>query len=134
MSTPSTTTNAAAVAPGAAPAYFTGIDYHKRYSVYCVLNAAGEIQARGRIEHAAPDDFAVLVKQWPGRLVFEASMNWHWLYELLERDMKAEDIVLANAYKTRIIAEAQVKTDKVDAFILAQLLRVNFIPALHIPA
>lgn len=116
------------------PEYFIGLDYHKRYSVYCILNAAGQIQARGRIEHAAPDEFAALVKKWPGRLVFEASMNWHWLYELLERSMKAEDIVLANAYKTRIIAEAQVKTDKVDALILAQLLRVNFIPAVHIPA
>jgi transposase len=126
MNTPSTLT--------ASPAYFTGIDYHKRYSVYCVLNATGQIQARGRIEHAAPQEFAALVRKWPGRVVFEACMNWHWLYELLEQSLKAEDIVLANAYKTRIIAEAQVKTDKVDAFILAQLLRVNFIPAVHIPA
>ena len=116
------------------PEYFIGIDYHKRYSVYCVLNAAGRIQARGRIEHARPDEFAALVRKWPGRVVFEASMNWHWLYELLERSMKSEDIVLANPYKTRIIAEAQVKTDKVDAFILAQLLRADFIPAVHIPA
>ena len=120
--------------PTSSPEYFIGLDYHKRYSVYCVLNSAGQIQARGRIEHATPDAFGALVKQWPGRLVFEASMNWHWLYELLERSMKADDIVLANAYKTRIIAEAQVKTDKVDALILAQLLRINFIPAVHIPA
>jgi hypothetical protein len=35
--------------------------------------------------------------------------------------MDGKDIVLANPYKTRTIAEAQVKTDKVDAFILAQL-------------
>jgi transposase len=46
--------------------------------------------------------------------------------------MAAEDIVLANPYKTRIIAEAQVKTDKVDAFILAQLLRGNLISSVHI--
>jgi len=29
--------------------------------------------------------------------------------------MDADAIVLANPYKTRIIAEAQVKTDKVDS-------------------
>ena len=116
------------------PVYFTGIDYHKRYSVYCVLDAAGAVQARGRIEHSTPEAFAALVKQWPGRVVFEACMNWHWLFELLERAMPAKDIVLANPYKTRIIAEAQIKTDKVDAFILAQLLRVDFIPSVHIPA
>lgn len=111
-----------------------GIDYHKRYSVYCVVDAAGQIQARGRIEHATPSEFAALVKKWPGRVVFEASMNWHWLYELLEREMPAKDILLANPFRTRIIAEAQVKTDKVDAHILAQLLRVGMIAQVHIPA
>jgi transposase len=131
-----TTTHAsppASTTPSTKAEYFTGIDYHKRYSVYCVLDGAGQIQERGRIEHGASEGFAALVEKWPGRVVFEACMNWHWLYELLEESMRAEDIVLANAYKTRIIAEAQVKTDKVDAFILAQLLRVNFIPAVHIP-
>jgi transposase len=114
--------------------FFTGIDYHKRYSVYCVLNAAGQIQERGRIEHARPEGFGTLVRKWPGRVVFEASMNWHWLYELLEREMAGEDILLANPFKTRIIAEAQVKTDKVDAEILARLLRADLIASVHIPA
>jgi transposase len=60
-------------------------------------------------------------------------MNWHWLYEVLEEEMEEGNIVLANPFKTRIIAEAQVKTDKIDAFILAQLLRVNLISSVHIP-
>ena len=120
--------------PSTAAQYSIGIDYHKRYSVYCVLDAAGEIQARGRILHATPGEFAALVTKWPGRVVFEASMNWHWLYELLEREMPAEDILLAHPYKTRIIAETQVKTDKVDAHILAQLLRINWVAQVHIPA
>jgi transposase len=112
---------------------FIGIDYHKRYSVFCVIDAEGAVVQRGRIEHAQPGAFVALVKRWPGsRVVFEAGMNWHWLYEILEGEMAAEDIVLANPYKTRIIAEAQVKTDKVDAFILAQLLRGNLISSVHI--
>ena len=60
-------------------------------------------------------------------------MNWHWLYEILEQAMPEEDLVLANPYKTRIIAEAQVKTDKEDARILAQLLRADFVSPVHIP-
>lgn len=112
---------------------FIGIDYHKRYSVYCVVDGQGEVRERGRIEHAQPGGFLALVRRWRGcRVVFEASMNWHWLYEILERQMDADAIVLANPYKTRIIAEAQVKTDKVDAFILAQLLRGNLISSVHI--
>jgi transposase len=114
--------------------FFIGIDYHKRYSVYCVLDSGGQIQERGRIEHRTPERFAALLKKWPGRIVFEASMNWHWLYELLEREVAAENILLANPFKTRIIAEAQVKTDKVDAEILARLLRAELIACVHIPA
>lgn len=112
---------------------YIGLDYHKRYSVYCVVDEEGEIVERGRIEHSAPEGFRALVRRWPScRLAFEASMNWCWLYDILESELPCADIVLANPYKTRIIAEAQIKTDKVDAFILAQLLRGNLISSVHI--
>ena len=35
---------------------------------------------------------------------------------------------MSNTHKSRAIAEAKVKTDKVDARILAQLLAVEFLP------
>ena len=112
---------------------FIGIDYHKRYSVFCVLDAQGLVLERGRIDHLCPEQFVALVRRWPGcRVVFEACMNWHWLLEILEEAMPREDIVLANPFKTRIIAEAQIKTDKVDARILADLLRGNLIARVHI--
>jgi transposase len=47
--------------------------------------------------------------------------------------MDVSQIVLANAFKTRIIAEAQVKTDKIDARILAQLLRAGLVSTVHMP-
>jgi predicted NBD/HSP70 family sugar kinase len=80
---------------------YIGIDYHKHYSVYCVIDERGEELDRGRIEHVDPGDFVVLVKRWRDcRVVFEASMNWHWLYEILEEEMEAGRIVLTNPYKT----------------------------------
>jgi transposase len=112
---------------------FIGIDYHKRYSVFCVLDARGEVMERGRIDHLYPEQFIGLVRRWPGsRVVFEACMNWQWLLEILEEVMPREDIVLANPFKTRIIAEAQIKTDKVDARILADLLRGNLVSSVHL--
>lgn len=115
-------------------ATFIGIDYHKRYSIYQAIDAAGADLGKGRIEHHSPQDFATLIKRWPNpRVVFEASMNWHWLYEVLERSMPGEHITLANPFKTRIIAEAQVKTDKIDARILALLLRAGLVSTVHIP-
>ena len=98
---------------------FIGIDFRKRYSVYHVLDEAGKDFAKGRIEHTTPDEFGKLVKRWPGfRVTFDATMNWYWLFELLEAHLPAEDIVMANPFKTRIIAEAQVKTDKVEEHFL----------------
>lgn len=115
-------------------ATFIGIDFHKRYSVYHVIDAAGRDLAQGRIDHRCPWEFATLVQRWsPVRVVFEASMNWHWLFEILEEAVPAEHITLANPFKTRIIAEAQVKTDKIDARVLALLLRAGLICAVHIP-
>jgi transposase len=112
---------------------FIGIDYHKRYSVFCVLDAQGMILDRGRIDHLCPEQFVWLVRRWPGcRVVFEACMNWHWLLEILEEVMPREDIVLANPFKTGIRAEAQIKTDKVDARILGDLLRANLIAKVQI--
>jgi transposase len=42
-------------------------------------------------------------------------------------------VVVSNPRKTRAIAEAKVKTDKVDARILAQLLAADFLPGTWVP-
>ena len=42
-------------------------------------------------------------------------------------------MVVSNPSKTRAIAEAKVKTDKVDARILAQLLAADFLPPVWLP-
>ena len=42
-------------------------------------------------------------------------------------------IKVANAYKVKLIAEAKIKTDKVDANILSDLLRTDFVAEVYIP-
>jgi hypothetical protein len=42
-------------------------------------------------------------------------------------------VVVSNPVKTRIIAAAKIKMDKVDAEILAQLLRCNYLPKVWAP-
>ena len=67
---------------------FIGIDYHKAYSVYSVVDAQGSSLGHGRIDHARAEDFRALVRRWPGcRVVFEAGMNRHWLFEILESEL-----------------------------------------------
>jgi hypothetical protein len=42
---------------------FIGIDYHKAYSVYSVLDLQGDSLGQGRIDHAHPEDFRALVRR-----------------------------------------------------------------------
>jgi transposase len=43
------------------------------------------------------------------------------------------DTILANPYKTKIIAEAKIKSDKLDARILADLLRADLVYESYVP-
>ena len=44
-----------------------------------------------------------------------------------------EEVVLAHPLKTRLIADAQIKTDRLDARAMATLLRGNLVARAHIP-
>lgn len=68
----------------------------------------------------------------PRSAVFESSRDWTVLYDDLVN--LVDEVHLANPYKVRIIAEAKIKTDKIDSEILAHLLRCNMIPEAHIPS
>jgi transposase len=57
---------------------------------------------------------------------------WINMYEALERQ-NGIDISLANPLKTRAIAEARIKYDKLDASILADLARADLISKCYVP-
>ncbi|MCO5060903.1 MAG: IS110 family transposase [Kiritimatiellae bacterium] len=96
------------------------------------MNEAGTILAEERIDHAFPERFAELIgKHTPAQVAFEATMNWGWLHEILEAIAGIERIVMANPLHVRLIAAAQVKTDKVDARKLANSPFSE--PSPHIP-
>src|SRR5690606_35519345 len=67
----------------------------------------------------------------PCRAVFEASMNWHILHDILAAIPGITEVVMAHPHKVRIICDAQIKNDKVDAMRLAQLLRLDMVPRAH---
>jgi transposase len=66
------------------------------------------------------------------QVVMESTANlWLPLYEAI--DNKNIKVVLANPMKTKAIASAKVKTDKVDARILAHLLRADLVAESYVP-
>jgi transposase len=65
------------------------------------------------------------------KAVLEASYGWGPMYDWL--DEVAEEVVLAHPLKVRAIAEARIKTDKIDSQTLAHLLRADLVPAAYAP-
>jgi transposase len=64
-------------------------------------------------------------------VAMEASYAWEPVYELLERmGLKTH---LAHPMKTRIIADAKLKTDMKDSEALARLLQLNWLPEAYVP-
>ena len=59
-------------------------------------------------------------------VALEATCNTHAIAKLLEGQVAR--VVISNPQKTRAIAEAKVKTDKVDAAVLAELLACDYLP------
>jgi len=115
--------------------YYAGIDYHKRCSFVSIQDEAGKIVLERQVPHNNPLMFEEIIREvgGPVAVVYEAGLNWTWLYEVLEKIGDVKSITLANAYKVRLIAEAQIKTDKIDARKLALLLRLGVVPVCHIP-
>jgi transposase len=67
-----------------------------------------------------------------GKLWIEASSYWYPVCDFLEE--RGIEMVLSHPGKTRIIAEAKIKTDKIDSGTLAKLLRADFLPQSYIPS
>jgi transposase len=66
------------------------------------------------------------------KAVVESTGNlWIPIHDRLEE--RGVDVALSNPSKTRLIAEAKVKTDKVDARTLAALLRADMLPTCYVP-
>jgi transposase len=53
------------------------------------------------------------------------------MYDMLEEAF--DEVKLAHPLKTKAIASARIKTDKIDARILAHLLRSDLIPEAYVP-
>jgi len=93
------------------------------------MDGDGGIVEKSRIktEKEAIEDF---FSDKEGRVVMESTGIWEYVYELIEG--KGLEVYLANPLKVRAIAEAKIKTDKIDSEILAHLLRANLLPTVWI--
>jgi transposase len=103
-----------------------GMDVHRSFAQIAVV-ADGLCRDEGRIG-VRPEDLRAWAETLDGddQIALEATTNSDAIATML-RPLVAR-VVVSNPRKTRAIAEAKVKTDKVDARILAQLLAADFLP------
>jgi len=112
---------------------YVGLDVHKRFIEVCILDSRGKVVFRGKTscEREELQRFAVSTLKPKDRVALESTTNTWPVVEIL-RPFVAQ-VVVGNPLKTKAIAEAKVKTDKVDAEVLAQLLRCEYLPAVWQP-
>ena len=111
--------------------YYVGLDIHKTFCHATIMAEDGTIVKSGRIEANEKKLQQFFIGIENAEVVIEASGMWEPYYNLLER--LGYQVVLSHPLKTRVIAEARVKTDKIDSQILAHLLRADLLPRSYIP-
>lgn len=112
--------------------YYIGMDIHKKHSSVAVTDEEGCLVETRKVNHLYREELTRYFGQFPSgtQVAMEATCGWSWLSELLQG--LSLEVKLAHPSKVRIIAESQIKTDKVDAKVLAHLLRTNFLPEAYL--
>lgn len=92
----------------------------------------GHVEQRGRVP-TTPDALRAFARTLrpTDAVVLEATCNTYAIVRLLQQHTGR--VVVSNPVKTRAIAEARIKTDKVDAEVLARLLAGGWLPDVWVP-
>lgn len=113
---------------------YVGIDLHKHLLVACFLDEQGNVLQQVKIEavtHASVEGFCRSRLRAEDQVALEVTTN-SWAVARLIQPHVAR-VVVSNPMATKAIAQAKVKTDKVDSYVLAQLLRLDFLPSVWAP-
>jgi transposase len=107
-----------------------GLDVHREFAQVAIWQD-GLVRQAGRIA-TTPEALRVFADSLApsDEVALEATGNTHAIVRLLQD--RVARVVVSNPQKTRAIAEARVKTDKVDAAILAQLLAADYLPGVWV--
>lgn len=111
--------------------YFAGIDLHRQDVVIAIEDQAGPVGKPRRFSCREPEAIAdYLAEKRPFCAVVEASSGYRWLHDLLS---PLGTVMLAHPRRLRAIVDGRAKTDKLDAALLAKLLRAGLIPFAYVP-
>ena len=100
---------------------YCGIDLHTNNMVNVAINSNGEVIREAKLptsRRSLEDFFGTF--EGPVKAVVECTSNWYWLSDWCRAN--GVELTLAHAKMVKAISYAKVKTDKVDAKTLVELL------------
>jgi transposase len=111
---------------------FYGLDVHKDFFQVCAIDERGQGRQDFRVgaDAQAIEAFAQSLAR-TDQVVLEATFHSWAIVQILRRYV--DRVAVADPAQLKLIAAARIKTDKVDAHILAQLLRMDFLPEVALP-
>ena len=101
---------------------YCGIDLHTEYSQICILDEEGEVMATSRVR-TSRKALEGYFRRDSMRVVMEAGGSSPWVSRLVES--LGHEVVVCSPRRVRLIAESKLKNDRVDAEVLARLVRLD---------
>ena len=113
-----------------------GIDVHKKRCQACLKDQDGHLIEELSFQNSeeAISQIRTLLTSYPEvKVALESTGNlWTRIYDELHAQPTLR-VILANPYKTRIIAEAKIKNDRMDSRVLADLVRADLVAESYVP-
>jgi transposase len=114
---------------------YVGLDLSRKRVDYCLLDGAGVVVGRG----AAPPDRdglaglagRIAARGLPVVAAVESMNGARFVHDQLE--LAGWEVEIADAAKVRGLAPLACKTDRIDAWVLAELCRRDLVPAIWLP-
>jgi len=112
---------------------YIGLDLHKKLLVVCALDQRGKVLFRETVacRREALVAFAKSKLCKTDQLAVEATTNTWAVADILRPFVAA--VTVGNPLQIKAIAQTKVKTDKIDAQVLANLIRCEYLPTVWTP-
>jgi transposase len=109
-----------------------GLDVHRDYVMIAGVNSQQQVILEPcKVTLARFPEWSAEHLRSTDQVALEATSNAWIIYD--QMTSVVSEVMVANAYKVKLISSSRAKTDRHDAVVLAQLLAANLLPTVWVP-
>ena len=111
--------------------HYIGFDVHKKHINFCSKTSDGKVHSEGRLiaQRSVLREWAGQQREpWQGAM--EATLFSGWIYDTLKP--YATQLEMAHPAMLKAISTAKKKNDRIDARMIADLVRCNLLPSCYV--